>query len=93
MIYREVVPYLLAPTNLRVYKKEENHNFDYKQNTFTSLIVKHLKISCVVRRGGEVSRRIKVMRIRSSLYRDDLPMKEKGIQVICKLIVLKLRKH
>ena len=42
MIDREVVPYLLAPTNLRVYKKEKMVIFDFKQNTSKYRNVKQL---------------------------------------------------
>ena len=40
MMDREVVPYLVAATNLRVYRKEKKVNFEFKQNTFT------FRISC-----------------------------------------------
>ena len=34
MIDREVVPCLLAPTNLRVYRKKKKDLFYFKQSTF-----------------------------------------------------------
>ena len=45
MIDQKVVLYLLAQTNLRVYRKEKMLIFCSKQNTFKSQIVKHLLIS------------------------------------------------
>ena len=44
---QKVVLYLLAPTNLRVYRKEKMIIFYSKQNTFKCRIVKHLQISYV----------------------------------------------